>query len=258
MITLSEFDPVIVKIGFLEIRWYSLAYVLGIVLGWFLIKYLNKQKKVFEEKKVADDFFMYIVLGIVLGGRLGYVLFYNFSYFLIRPLEIFAVWQGGMSFHGGVFGGSIAIYYLCKKHKINFLKFMDLCAVVVPIGLFLGRIANFINMELYGRVTNVKWAVVFPFDKLARHPSQLYEAFFEGLVLFLILFYLAQATKIRDKQGLLSGLFLILYSVFRFGIEFFREPDFQLGFIIPYITMGQILTGPLMLLGIYLIINRNK
>jgi len=261
MFILSKINPTIFKIGIFEIRWYSLAYILGIILGWLLILYFNKKskEKIFTDKKFSDDFFMYTILGIILGGRLGYVCFYNFVYYIKNPLQIFAIWQGGMSFHGGLIGSIIAIYLITKKHNINFWKFADLCAIIAPIGLFLGRIANFINMELYGRTTNVPWGIVFPnAGNLPRHPSQLYEAFLEGLVLFALLFFLANYTKIRDKAGMLSGIFLIGYSISRISIEFFREPDIQIGFIINYLTIGQILSIPLLIYGIYLILSVKK
>jgi len=261
MIILPNINPSIFKIGAFEVRWYSIAYILGIILGWLLILYFNKQskEKIFKTKEFSDDFFVYAILGIIIGGRLGYILFYNLTYYIKNPLQIFAIWQGGMSFHGGLIGTIIAIYLITKKHNINFWKFADMCAIIAPIGLFLGRIANFINMELYGRITNMPWGIVFPnAGNLPRHPSQLYEAFFEGLILFALLFSLAKYTKIRDKVGALSGIFLIGYSVSRISIEFFREPDIQIGYIINYLTIGQILSIPILIYGIYLICTIKK
>ncbi|HSQ98123.1 MAG TPA: prolipoprotein diacylglyceryl transferase [Rickettsiales bacterium] len=247
-------DPIIFQIGPLAIRWYSLAYIFGIIFAWFIINYFNKKQTVFNEKAISDDFFLYIVLSIILGGRIGYVLFYNTSYYLQNPLDIIKIWQGGMSFHGGLIGCLIGIYLLCKKHKINYWAFCDLLAVATPIGLFFGRIANFVNMELYGRITTSKIGIIFPNGgPLPRHPSQLYEAFFEGLILFCILFCLARFTKIRRQEGVLSGLFLIGYSISRFSIEFFREPDSQIGYILQYFTLGQILSLPIFIFGCYLI-----
>lgn len=250
-------DPVIFQIGPLAIRWYSLAYVFGIIFAWFVIKYFNKKHKVFDEKTVSDDFFLYAVLSIILGGRVGYVLLYNTAYYFQNPLDIFKIWEGGMSFHGGLIGCIFGSYLLCKKHKISYLAFCDLLAIATPIGLFFGRIANFINMELYGRVTTSKIGMVFPnAGLLPRHPSQLYEAFFEGLVLFCILFCLARFTKIRKREGVLSGFFLMGYAISRFGIEFFREPDSQIGYIMQYFTLGQILSLPIFMLGCYLVIKK--
>ena len=188
MMKLPIIDPIIFQIGPLAIRWYSLAYVAGLIFAWLIIKYLNKQSKLFDEKKVGDDFFMYEIFSIILGGRLGYVIFYNLPFYFKHPIDIFKIWEGGMSFHGGLIGVLIGTYLLCKKHKINYLSFMDLLATVAPIGLFFGRIANFINLELYGRITTSKLGIVFPnYVDMPRHPSQLYEAVLEGLLLFIIL-----------------------------------------------------------------------
>lgn len=247
-------DPVIFQIGLLSIRWYSLAYIFGIILAWFVIKYFNSKQRVFNDKNMSDDFFLYAVLSIILGGRIGYVLFYNFLFYIQNPLEIFKIWQGGMSFHGGLIGCIVGSYLLCKKYKINCLAFCDLLAIAAPIGLFFGRIANFINMELYGRITTSKIGVIFPnAGSLPRYPSQLFEAFLEGLVLFCILFYLAKFTKIRKYNGALSGIFLIGYAISRFIVEFFREPDIQIGYILNVFTMGQLLTIPVFVFGGYLV-----
>lgn len=247
-------DPVICQIGPLAIRWYSLAYVFGIIFAWFIIKYFNSKQEVFDDKKISDDFFLYGVLSIILGGRIGYVLFYNFLFYIQNPLDIFKIWQGGMSFHGGLIGCIIGSYLLCKKYKINYLAFCDLLCLAAPIGLFFGRIANFINMELYGRITTSKIGVIFPnAGPLPRYPSQLFEAFLEGLVLFCILFSLAKFTKIRKYNGALSGIFLIGYAISRFIVEFFREPDIQIGYILNTFTLGQFLTIPFFVLGGYLV-----
>ncbi len=248
-------DPIIFQIGPLAIRWYSLAYVAGLIFAWLIIKYFNKQNKVFDEKKVGDDFFMYGIFSIILGGRLGYVLFYNLPFYLKHPIDILKIWEGGMSFHGGLIGVIIGSYLFCKKHKINLLSFTDLLAVAIPIGLFFGRIANFINLELYGRVTTSKLGIVFPnAGDMPRHPSQLYEATLEGFLLFIILFSLAKFTNIKNRKGCLSGIFLIGYGISRFTVEFFREPDIQIGYIMKYFTLGQLLTIPIIIIGILLVV----
>lgn len=248
-------DPIIFQIGPLAIRWYSLAYVAGLIFAWLIIKYFNKQNKVFDEKKVGDDFFMYGIFSIILGGRLGYVLFYNLPFYLKHPIDILKIWEGGMSFHGGLIGVIIGSYLFCKKHKINLLSFTDLLAVAIPIGLFFGRIANFINLELYGRVTTSKLGMIFPgAGDMPRHPSQLYEASLEGLLLFIILFSLAKFTNIKNRKGCLSGIFLIGYGISRFTVEFFREPDIQIGYIMKYFTLGQLLTIPIIIIGILLVV----
>lgn len=255
-INLPIINPNIITFGSFSIRYYSVAYILGIVFAWILIKKFSKYQNVinFDKENISDDFFYYAVIGILLGGRLGYVLFYNFFYYLQHPLEIFYVWQGGMSFHGGFVGASISAYYFCKKNKIDFFRFCDILSVVSPIGLFFGRIANFINMELYGKQTNVPWAMVFPYsDMQPRHPSQLYEALLEGAILFLIMLSITLKTKLKKKY-LNTGVFLILYSSFRFFIEFFREPDIQIGYILKYFTMGQLLCLPMLFAGIFFLL----
>lgn len=248
-----KIDPTLIEIGPIAIRWYSLSYIGGLLLGWWYIKYMNSQTKTMSAEQY-DSVLTWIILGVVLGGRLGYVLFYKLGYFIENPLEIFAVWQGGMSFHGGVLGVIAATYLFTKRHKIQFFRLMDLIAVAAPIGLFLGRVANFINGELYGRATTAWVGMIFPTDpqQLNRHPSQLYEAVLEGLVLGLILFALFKLRK-WQKPAFLSGVFLIGYGTFRSIAELFREPDAHLGFIIEGITMGQILSLPMILLGIYLV-----
>lgn len=252
-------DPIIVQIGPLAIRWYSLAYVCGLIIAWFIIKYFNKIEKVFDEKKLSDDFFTYSVLSVIIGGRIGYVLFYNFLFYFKHPIDIFKVWEGGMSFHGGLIGVLIGLYLLCKKNKINYFSLADLISIAVPVGLFFGRIANFINMELYGRVTKSKLGIIFPnAGDLPRHPSQLYEATLEGILLFIIMFYLAKYTNIRKYNGCLSGVFLTGYGISRFTVEFFREPDAQIGYILKYFTMGQLLTLPLIIFGVFLIFSSLK
>ena len=254
---LPEFNTSFFKIGFIDIKWYSLAYIVSIFLIWILMKKINKSLKtpLFEAKYFEDDAFFYSIVGVLLGGRLGYVLFYNFSYYLSNPMEIFFIWHGGMSFHGGLIGLIISSYFLTKKHSIDFVKYLDLLSVVGTIGLFLGRLGNFINLELYGRATNSIFGMIFPnTDGLPRHPTQLYEAFFEGIIIFSILYFLTTKKKTIEKRWLNSSIFLILYSVFRIFIEFFREPDIQLGLFFNFITMGQILSLPLLFIGIYQLI----
>ncbi len=247
-------DPVIFSLGFIEVRWYSLAYILGLFIGLVIIKSLNKNKGNIITVKQLDNFFIWAVIGIILGGRIGYVILYQINEFLNNPFYIFEIWNGGMSFHGGLIGIIISIYIFCKIHKINFFYLSDLVAVVSPIGIFFGRIANFINTELIGRPTEFYITVIYPqIDNIPRHPSQLYEAFFEGIILFVILLFYFFRKNELDKFGVTSGLFLVLYSIFRFFIEFIREPDAHLGLIYNFITMGQILTIPLFIIGIIFI-----
>ena len=235
---INNFDPVAIEIFSLEIRWYSLAYIIGIVLGWYLAKKYFVNKNIFTK---FDDYITYIIIGLILGGRLGYVLFYNFDFYFNNLLDIFKIWQGGMSFHGAVLGRIIASIIYANKNDDDAFEYLDVVALVSPIGIFFGRIANFINSELYGSITNVPWAVTFiKIDDLPRHPSQLYEALLEGLILFLILIYFKN--KFSKKPGLISGLFLIFYSIFRFFVEFYRLPDEQLGYIFLNLSMGQIIS----------------
>jgi len=236
---INNFDPVAIEIFSLEIRWYSLAYIFGILFGWILSKKLFIQN--IEIKKKFDDYLTYLIIGIILGGRLGYVLIYNLSFYINNPLDIFKIWQGGMSFHGGLIGVIFVSIIFARKNNQNSFLYMDIVSLVAPIGIFFGRISNFINSELYGTITNVSWAVTFvQVDNLPRHPSQLYEALLEGVCLFLILIYFRN--KFSNKPGIISGLFLIFYSIFRFFIEFFRVPDEQLGFIFLNLTMGQVIS----------------
>lgn len=248
-------DPVAIHIGGFGIRWYSLAYMAGIILGWQVILRENIRKPLTNLNKVAiDDMIMWAVIGIVFGGRLGYVIFYKPEHYLQNPVEILRVWEGGMSFHGGLIGTITAFFLFCRKYKIKFLGLMDLIACAAPIGLFFGRIANFINGELFGRITDAEVGMIFPSGgSLPRHPSQLYEATMEGLLLFIIMMLLLKKTDARDKEGRLSGLFLILYGMARITCEYFREPDSFLGFIYAGTTMGQLLSLPMILIGFYLV-----
>ncbi len=253
-IILPEIDPIALSLGPIAIRWYSLAYIAGILFTLFWLKKLN-QKDNFLSQKAYDDWLVWAVLSIMLGGRLGYVFFYNSSYFLENLLEIFAFWQGGMSFHGGLLGSIFGMWLFAKKYKVNFLQLTDALSIAAPVGLFFGRLANFVNMELYGRVSGSNFGIIFPnAGDLPRHPSQLYEAALEGILLFLILFSLNHFTKIRQVKGYLSGFFLVFYGSFRILIENFREPDTQIGFLFDNVTMGQLLSLPLILLGIFLVI----
>ncbi len=249
-------DPIAVHLGIFAVRWYSLAYIFGIIGAWLLARQMSRySKSVFTVLKI-DDFLIWATAGIVLGGRLGYVLFYNIHYFLENPLQIFAVWQGGMSFHGGLIGVIVATLLFSRLKNISPLAMGDILVCVAPIGLFFGRLANFANAELFGRVTqSVPWAMIFPNGgPLPRHPSQLYEAFLEGIVLFAVLNALWWfSPRLRNRQGFLFGLFLILYAVFRFGIEFTREPDAHLGFVFYTFSMGQILSIPMALCGLWFI-----
>ncbi|MBO7332253.1 MAG: prolipoprotein diacylglyceryl transferase [Alphaproteobacteria bacterium] len=249
-----DISPIAFSFGFIVVRWYALAYIFGILLAWGLVTKMRQQEDFFSTKQL-DDFVAYAVISILLGGRLGYVLFYHFSHYLQHPLEILFLWQGGMSFHGALLAFIGMLIWFCKKEKLPFLKFSDMIATVAPVGLFLGRLANFVNGELYGRATSVPWGIRFPSGgEIARHPSQLYEACLEGFFLFILLNLLWwKFPKIREKQGFFSGLFLSVYAIVRFGIEYFREPDAQIGFIFSVLTMGQILCLPMLLIGLVLI-----
>ena len=254
-IPFPNIDPVLIEIGPVAIRWYALAYIVGIIAGFYYIRKLDLAgAKPMLDKKSLDDLMFWAIIGIMLGGRVGYVLFYNAPYYLEYPSEALAVWKGGMSFHGGLAGVILAFYVFTRRKGIPFLPLMDLVACAAPIGLFLGRIANFVNGELYGRASDVSWAMVFPYGgPQPRHPSQLYEATLEGLLLFIVLLVCVRYTKLREKSGMLSGIFLIGYGLSRAFVELFREPDEQLGFIWEHLTMGQILCVPMLLIGAYLV-----
>ena len=239
-----------------ELRWYSLAYITGIIIGWLLCKKILIQKSDINEK--FDDYITYLVIGMIIGGRLGYIIFYNFSYYINNFFDIFKVWEGGMSFHGGLIGIIIASILFTKKHNQDSFLYMDLVSLVAPIGIFFGRLANFINSELYGTPTDIPWAVTFiQVDNLSRHPSQLYEAILEGIILFIILMYFKNKDYLK-KPGLISGLFLIFYSIFRFFIEFVRVPDEQLGHLIFELSMGQIISLIFFVIGIILFYLKNE
>ena len=246
----NNFDPVAFQIFSFEFRWYSLAYIAGISLGWIFCK-----KKLIKDHYVLvifDDYITYLIIGIILGGRLGYVLFYNSGYYLANPIEILMVWNGGMSFHGAVIGVILVSKLFSNKYNINQFIFLDLVAISAPIGIFFGRIANFINAELYGRATDVPWSVQFTLiDSIKRHPSQLYEAFLEGIVLFFILSYFFKKNYL-NTPGQISGLFIIFYSLFRFFVEYFRSPDPQIGYLILNLTMGQLISAVFLILGVFI------
>tara|TARA_Y100001970_G_C13933576_1_gene699564 strand:+ start:64 stop:846 length:783 start_codon:yes stop_codon:yes gene_type:complete len=251
---INNFDPVAFQIFTLELRWYSLAYIGGILVGWFLSKQIFISDLKTKEK--FDDYITYLILGVIIGGRLGYVLFYNPNYYLHNLIEIFMIWQGGMSFHGAVIGIIIVSAWFAKKNNQNLFIYLDIVSLVAPVGIFFGRIANFINSELYGIETNLPWAVKFAqVDNLYRHPSQLYEAIFEGLILFLILIYLRKK-NFTKVPGVISGLFLVFYSFFRFIIEFVRVPDEQLGYLFLNLSMGQIISFIFFIIGVYLFITK--
>ena len=251
---INNFDPIAFQVFSLEIRWYSLAYIFGLIFGWmYCKKILIKNQKI---KKLFDDYIVYLILGIIIGGRLGYVFIYNPFYFLQNFHEIPMLWNGGMSFHGGLIGVIFATILYCKKNDQEVFYFLDLVCAASPIGIFFGRIANFINSELYGRETDIFWSVKFVLvDNINRHPSQIYEAIFEGIILFLIIniFY----KKLFHKVGIISSLFVILYSIFRFIIEFTREPDTHLGLIAFNLSMGQYVSLIFIMGGLILFYSRN-
>lgn len=254
-------DPIFLNFGFLVIRWYSLAYIFGIIIGWWLgkniVQNIIKRTNLNFKLNDFDDLVTYLIISIILGGRIGYVVFYNLNYYVANPLDIFKVWEGGMSFHGALIGIIIGSYIFSKKIKVPTFFMLDVIACVSPIGIFLGRIANFINGELVGKVTDGTWGVIFPLvDTLPRHPSQLYQATLEGIILFLILF--SQIFKSKYKIGECSYLFLIYYGVFRVISEIFREPDIQVGYFFDLISMGTILSLLMILTGIIIFVILKK
>ena len=262
---IHNFSPVMIDFGIFEIRWYSVAYILGIVLGWMhaikIIKKTQNNNIGFEEVKKSDfdDLIIYLVLGIVLGGRIGYILFYNFQYYSQNLIEVLKLWQGGMSFHGGLLGVVVSIFLFSKNKKINFYKLSDIIACVAPIGLFFGRIANFINGELFGKISTLPWAIIFPYGgSLARHPSQIYEAILEGVVLFILINYLAFKKQLIFNTGYISGFFLIFYSILRIFAEKFREPDQHLGYFFNYFSIGVLLSILTLVAGFLIILSNKK
>ena len=251
-----DFNPVLIDLGPVRLSWYGLMYVFGFFASYLLVRYQMKKRDFGISKPEVEDLYFYLILGLIIGARLGYVLFYDLTMYLKEPLEIFAIWHGGMSFHGGLIGVLIVAILFCWKRKKSFWKIADLVIVTAPIGLGLGRIGNFINGELYGRVTQVPWGMIFPRGgPLPRHPSQLYESALEGGILFLVL-WLLKGKKI--PAGTLLTIFIGLYGAFRFLVEFFREPDAQLGFVVGPFTMGQILCALMILAGIGLMFYLRK
>jgi len=249
---LPTIDPVFLRLGPLEFRWYGLMYILGFLAAFLIIKGQAKKRALNLSSETLSDIVFIIALGIVLGGRSGYILFYNLSWYLSHPLKVFAVWEGGMSFHGGIIGGVIAGIYVCRKSRLDLWTMADMIALTIPVGLGLGRIGNFINGELYGRVTDRSWGVVFPSGgNLPRHPSQLYEAFLEGFVLLVLAW---GVNRCSPPKGVVFWSVIAGYGLFRFMVEFFREPDQQLGFLWGGATMGQLLSLPMLVLGILMII----
>ena len=256
-------DPILFDFGFLALRWYSLAYIAGILIGWWFGKKIIIRRFQTVGNKFSlsefDDLITYLIISIIIGGRAGYIVFYNLEYFVSSPLEIFKIWEGGMSFHGALIGIVIGTYFFSMQRKLHALFLLDIIACVSPIGIFLGRIANFINGELVGKITTVSWSVVFPkIDMLSRHPSQLYEAFFEGLILFFIMNMII--FRKNYKSGTCSYLFLIFYGIFRIISEFFREPDVQIGYVLNLFSMGTVLSFLMILVGftIYKLLKKNE
>ena len=257
---IHNLDPVLLDFGFITIRWYSLAYVLGIVFGWWfgrkIIKKLLKNVKFKFDLNNFDDLVTYLIISIIIGGRLGYIIFYNFNYYISNPLDIVKIWEGGMSFHGALIGIVLGTHIFAVKKNVPTFFLLDVIACVSPIGIFLGRVANFINGELVGKVTELSWGIVFPsVDMLSRHPSQLYEALLEGLILFFILNTIIM--KRQYKIGFISSFFLIFYGIFRIIAEQFREPDSQIGFLLNYFSMGTLLSIIMIVIGL-IIFNFSK
>ncbi len=258
-LSFPSISPVFFSIGPLDIRWYSLAYIVGFIFAWRYIKYLASNKAVSHSnninEKLIDDLIFYSIIGLIIGARLGYVIFYNFDYYSENLIEILYLWQGGLSFHGGLLGIVTAAIIISKFYKTTFFEISDLICVSAPVGIFFGRISNFINGELFGRPSNFLIGMKFPnADNQYRHPSQLYEAFLEGLLLFIILNFLIFKFKKLKNPGIISGVFLMLYGLFRFTVEFTREPDIQLGFVYHFFTMGMILSLPMFLAGILILV----
>ncbi len=253
-----QIDPIIFSIGPLAVRWYGMMYLLGFIGGYFMMCHVVKLRDMPIKKEVISDLLFYAVLGVVIGGRLGYTLFYNSSYYLRHPLEIFYVWEGGMSFHGGLLGVLIVLLLFCWRQNLSLLLIGDLAVSAVPIGLLFGRIGNFINAELWGRVTDYSWGIVFPGGgSLPRHPSQLYEAGLEGLLLFVLIYLLHRS---EARRGIPAFSFVFLYGIFRFLVEFLRQPDSHLGFLWGGATMGQLLSVPMILIGLgglFYVLKRN-
>ena len=256
MIYEHNLNPVAVEFFSLKIYWYSLAYIFGFIFCNYYSKYLIKKKLLNLELSIVDDLITWLIVSVLLGGRLGYVIFYNYDFYFSYPIEIFKIWQGGMSFHGALLGIILLMFFYSKIKKVRFSQLANLVAYSSPVGIFLGRLANFINAELVGRPTDGSWGILYKSELLTRHPSQIYEALFEGLIIFLILNFFVRS-NLKDKfNG--YALFLIFYSFFRFNLEFFRQPDSHLGFILGNMSMGQVLTLPMFIIGIIFLKNEKK
>jgi len=258
-INFPQIDPIAISLGPVAIRWYAIAYIVGLLLGWRYCRWLSRKPPALLSLRAIDDFLLWATIGVILGGRIGYILFYQPAYYLANPADIVFIWRGGMSFHGGLLGVAAAIVLFARKEKVPVFAMADIIAAAAPIGLFFGRIANFVNAELFGRPTDLPWGVIFPVIEPGgalvwtepRHPSQLYEAGLEGLVLFLLLLALVRGGALA-RHGMLTGAFLIGYALARASVELVREPDAHLGFLFGGVTMGQILSLPMLLLGLAL------
>jgi len=253
---MPNIDPVFLSIGPLQFRWYGLMYVLAFIASYFIIRSEVKRKQLPLTTDDVSDLVFYAALGVILGGRLGYILFYNLGFYLANPLKLLAVWEGGMSFHGGFLGVVLVLVLYARRKNVAFMSLIDIAGLCSPVGLGLGRIGNFINAELYGRATDMPWGIIFPgSDGLPRHPSQLYEAFLEGLVLFFLVRF---ASRKSDVNGVAGWTFVAGYGLFRFIVEFFRQPDAQVGFFFKWFSMGQFLSLPMFLLGIFMIFRLSR
>ena len=263
-ITFPTISPILFELGPIAIRWYSLSYIVGFIFAWKYIQYLSKQRSFFNKNhniqiKDVDDLIFFGILALIFGARLGYVIFYNPLYYISDPLKILYIWEGGLSFHGGLIGIILTIFLFTKTRNFSFLMIADLVCASAPVGIFFGRISNFINAELYGRPTDIFIGIIFPnTDGLYRHPSQIYEALFEGLVIFIILNVMIHKYRKLKQSGFISGMFLLLYGLFRFLIEFTREPDVQIGYFFNYLTMGMLLSIPMFLFGLLIIYYSRK
>lgn len=257
-LTFPQLDPVAISIGPIALRWYALSYMAGLLLAWWYCRTIAKRPESRAKVEVIDDLVAWATLGVVLGGRLGYILFYKPGHYLANPEQVLYLWEGGMSFHGGLIGVLLAIGWVAHRHKLRYFELADIVGCATPIGLFLGRLANFVNGELYGRVTSVSWGMVFPNGGPdPRHPSQLYQAFLEGICVFVLLWIFLRAGRLR-QPGFLSGLFLLGYGSARIIGEFFREPDAHLGFILGPVTMGQLLSLPMVAIGIWFMVRATR
>ncbi len=252
---IHELNPIAFSLFNFKIYWYSLSYLFGFIFSYFYVKLILDKDFVNINFKIFEDFLGWAIIGVVVGGRIGYVIFYNLNFYLNNPIEILKIWQGGMSFHGGLIGVILSIFFFSKLKKINFMNLLNLVSSCAPIGLFLGRLANFVNRELVGRPTNSDWGVLFFENDVLRHPSQIYEAIFEGLIIFIVIFFIIKKKYYTFIN--VSSLFLIMYGFFRFIIEFYREPDSHLGFIFINISMGQLLCLPMIILGLMFVKKNN-